>query len=319
MQFLTNINYDFLGKRKIAFVISTTLILISIVSLILHGGPKYSIDFEGGSFLHVKFTDKADSLAPVDVSINKVRESLAGMGLGKSEIKHFGGNQEIGIRVSEKNDSPDLAVNVISRLHESFPQNNIIEMSKDTVSAKVGKELIWIAIKAILIASIFILIYVMFRFQLRFSVGAVVALFHDIIITMGIFSVFNIEVSLPVIAALLTIVGYSLNDTIVVYDRIRENMKSLRKNISLQGLVENMNLSVNETLSRTIITSLTTLVVVLVLLVFGGEVLFGFSLALSIGILVGSYSSIFVASPVVLEIQKRKLGHDAAASKSKKR
>lgn len=307
MQFLTNINYDFLGKRKIAFIISGILVLVSIASLIMHGGPKYSIDFEGGSFVHVKFVDKADSLAALDIPISDVRGSLAKMGLGKSEIKHFGSLQEVGIRVSEREDAPDLATNIIVNLGTTFPGYNIIEMSKETVSAKVGKELVWIAIKSILLASLFILIYVMFRFQFRFSVGAVLALFHDIIITLGVFSILNIEVSLPIIAALLTIVGYSLNDTIVVYDRIRENMKSLKKNLTLQGLIDNINLSVNETLSRTIITSLTTLVVVLVLLFFGGEVLFGFALALTIGITIGSYSSIFVASPVVLELQKKKI------------
>ncbi|GAB4184864.1 MAG: protein translocase subunit SecF [Calditrichia bacterium] len=305
MRILKKTNIDFLSKRKIAYVFSALLILASLISLILHGGPRYSIDFQGGTFIHVKFLDNQDSTKALDIDVSKVRTSLTEIGLSGSEIKHYGSLQDIGIRVAEKDQYEGMINDVITTLEKSFPGTHVIEMAKETVSAKVGTELVWMAIKAILFASFFILVYVMFRFEFRFSLGAVLALFHDVIITLGVFSVFNVEISLPVIAAFLTIVGYSLNDTIVVYDRIRENMKSLKKNVNMKIMQESMNRSINETLSRTLVTSLTTLLVVIILLFFGGEVLFSFAFALTVGIMIGTYSSVFVASPVVLELQKR--------------
>lgn len=318
MRLIKNPNVNFLAQRKIAYVFSGLLIILSIVSIILHGGPKYSIDFQGGTFIHVRFIDPQDSMKVLNIDVAKVREALNKIGLGKSEIKYYGSTQDIGIRVAEKNQYQGMIDDVLKVLKEAFPGTHVIEMSKETVSAKVGTELVWMAIKAILFASIFILIYVMFRFEFRFSLGAVLALFHDVIITLGAFSWLNIEISPPVIAAMLTIVGYSLNDTIVVYDRIRENMKSLKKNVNLTILQDNMNKSINETLSRTIITSLTTLFVVLVILFFGGEVLFSFAFALTVGIVVGTYSSIFIASPVVLEMQKRLIKPVSKKGKKKK-
>lgn len=305
MRFFKKTDINFLGYRKFAYIFSGVLILLSIISLILHGGPKYSIDFQGGTFIHLRFENPADSTQVPFIAIADVREALNVLKLGESEIKHYGSNQDIGIRIAEKDQYQGMITDILRVMGEKFPQYRVIEMAKETVTAKVGTELVWMAISAVMVASLFILLYVMIRFEFRFSLGAVLALFHDVTITLGVFSVFNVEISPPIIAALLTIVGYSLNDTIVVYDRIRENMKSLKKNVSLDMLAVNMNRSINETLSRTIMTSLTTLFVVLVILFFGGEVLFGFALALTVGIVVGTYSSIYVASPVVLTLQKR--------------
>jgi preprotein translocase subunit SecF len=307
MRFFQKPNIDFMSKRKFAYGFSGILILISIVSLILHGGPKYSIDFQGGTFIHIRFVDQQDSLKVLNIEIAKVRKALGKIKLGNAEIKHYGSKQDVGIRVAESQQYQGMLNDVIKVLETEFPGTHVIEMAKETVSAKVGTELVWMAIKAILFASLFILFYVMVRFETRFSLGAVLALFHDVTIALGALSILNIEVSPPVIAAMLTIVGYSLNDTIVVFDRIRENMKSLKKNVNLKLFQDQMNKSINETLSRTIITSLTTLFVVVVILIFGGEVLFSFAFALTVGIIIGTYSSIFVASPVVLSLHKRSI------------
>jgi preprotein translocase subunit SecF len=175
----------------------------------------------------------------------------------------------------------------------------------EKVGPKVGKELIAKAIEAVLVALVLILLYVMVRFEFRFAVGAIVATFHDVLVTLGIFSLLDIEISSPLIAAILTIIGYSLNDTVVVFDRIRENMKVKQRDIG--GLTALMNRSLNETLSRTIITSLTTLFVVVILFFFGGEVLRSFSFALILGIVFGTYSTLFIASPIVLEMQAKKI------------
>jgi preprotein translocase SecF subunit len=227
--------------------------------------------------------------------------------LGDSEIKHYGSTQEIAVRADVIADTDLLMNDIIKALSQEFPDYNIIEMRKETVGPKVGKELVLSAVLAIFWAIIFILIYVMWRFELRFGIGAVVALVHDVVITLGIFSILNKEISIAIVAALLTIVGYSLNDTIVVFDRVRENLKALKRQAF--NYTSMVNQSINETLSRTIITSGTTLLVVMVLFFFGGEVIKDFAFALICGILVGTYSSIYIASPILVEWETRKKSH----------
>lgn len=295
MRFFVNPNYDIISKRKLGYIFSGTLILISIISLILHGGPRYNIDFTGGTLIQLKF-DK-------DVKIQDVRKALTTHGFGDAEIKHFGEANEVAIRAGLTRTAKEISTDIESVIEKAIPDNHFVVMRVEKVGPKVGHELIIDALLAIFWAIVLILIYVMWRFEFKFSVGAIAALVHDVTITLGVFSVLNIEISAPLIAAVLTIVGYSLNDTIVVYDRIRENMRASKKN--LRDLTGTINRSINETLSRTIITSGTTLIVVVVLYFFGGEVLRSFALALIVGIVVGTYSSVFIASPIVLDWKTR--------------
>jgi preprotein translocase subunit SecF len=296
MQFFKDSNYEIVAKRKVGYTMSSILIAISIISLIIHGGPKYNIDFTGGTLLHLKF-EKA-------VKVEDLRAELSEIGFGDSEIKNFGSNNEVSIRLGITSELDSTTTIIKDKIAKSMPDNPFEERRNESVGPKIGKELVFDAIMAVLWSMVLILFYVMWRFEFKFSIGAIVALFHDIIITLGVFSVLEIEISAPIIAAVLTIVGYSLNDTIVVYDRIRENLKTANKNIKdISGIV---NTSINETLSRTIITSMTTLIVVVVLFFFGGEVLKTFALALIIGVVVGTYSSIFVASPIVIDWRTKK-------------
>ncbi len=317
MRIFKNPNYDFMGTRKIAFMFSLTLIVISIVSLILHGGPKYSVDFKGGTFWELRFEDKTDPQKPVEVSIDKIRKVMGEFGLAESEIKHYGSPQEVSIRADVSRNADSLFNEILTRLQEAFPEYHVIEMRKETVGPKIGKELVWAAIKAILVSLLASLVYVRIRFKdFRFGVGAVIALFHDVTITIGVFSLFNLEISIAIVAALLTIIGYSLNDTIVVYDRIRENLRTYKRDVS--NYIKIVNRSINETLSRTIITSGTTLLVVIILYFFGGKVIQDFAFALIVGIGIGTYSSIYIASPVIVEWEIRKGKQAAATSTARK-
>ncbi len=305
MHFFKNPNIQFMQVRKTVFLVSGLLVLASIVSLILHGGPRYSIDFRGGTFLEVKFIDKNDPEKELNIPISRVRQVFSDLQMGTSEIKHYGSPQDIAIQLDAEIGTDSEAINTIyQNLHKAFPDYDIEERRRETVGPKVGSELVADAIWAILFSMLLILVYVMFRFELRFGVGAILATFHDVIITLGIFSVFDIEISVPIVAALLTIVGYSLNDTIVVFDRIRENMKTFKRKAS--DFPDMVNRSINETLSRTIITSGTTLLVVIILYFFGGEILKDFAFALICGIIIGTYSSIFIASPILVEWEARK-------------
>jgi len=305
MRIFHNPNYKFINVRKVGYIVSATLIIISIISLFMHGGPRYSVDFRGGTFMEIRFEDKQNPEKLLNVEISRIRSVFNEFGLGTAEIKHYGSNQEIAARADVTENTDQLFHDIVKKLSEGFPEYNVIEMRKETVGPKVGKELVGAAVLAIFWAIIFILIYIMWRFEFRFGIGAVVALIHDVIITLGIFSVLNIEISIAIVAALLTIVGYSLNDTIVVFDRIRENLKALKRQAFDYAAV--VNRSVNETLSRTIVTSSTTLIVVLVLHFFGGAVIKDFAFALICGIIVGTYSSIFIASPVLVEFESRRL------------
>ncbi len=295
MQFIRKTNIQFMKVRKIAYAFSLTLITISIVSLILHGGPRYNIDFTGGTLIQLKFEKP--------VKIKSIRTALTKSGFKDAEIKHFGNPHEVVVRLGVVGKKQELSTKVENIIKTKIADNPFTVERVEKVGPKIGHELILQAIKAIFWSMVLILIYVMWRFEFKFSIGAILALIHDITITIGVFSVFNLEISSPIIAAVLTIVGYSLNDTIVVYDRIRENLKTLKKGSS--EFTSTVNRSINETLSRTIITSGTTLLVVVVLYFLGGEVLRNFSLALIVGIVIGTYSSIFIASPVIVDWEMR--------------
>lgn len=301
MQFFQTPHIDFAGKRRMAYLISGSLFLLGLVSLVLHGGLNLGIDFKGGTEIIVKFHQP--------VEIGQLRDVMSGAGLGNSAIRQFGAADEFQIYVEHQKEgsAEEVAIKVRDTLNQGLPGVSHEVLQIETVGPKIGEELRRAAVMAILVAMLLILIYISFRFEFIFALGAIVALFHDVLITLGIFSMANLKISLVEIGAFLTIIGYSLNDTIVVYDRIRENLKSMR-NETLPVIINN---SINQVLSRTVITSLTTFIVVLILFLFGGEVIKGFAFAMCIGVVVGTYSSIFVASSLVLEWQ---LGHGGKRS-----
>jgi preprotein translocase SecF subunit len=280
--------------------------LAGIFSLIINNGPKLSIDFKGGTLIAVKYTKP--------ININDFRSKLSDVNISgqkfdfsSSEIKHFGNTSSVALRIASIEEEPENFSRDMIEILKNFYPNSIPEdktdfvLSKDKISPKVGSELSGKAVMAIIYALSLILIYISLRFEFIFAIGAIAAIAHDVIITLGIFSILGYEISLSVIAAFLTIVGYSLNDTIVIFDRIRENIKTLKRG----SIVDTVNKSINESLSRTIVTSLTTLFVVLILYFFGGEVIHTFSFALIVGVLVGTYSSIFVASLIVVYMQPK--------------
>ena len=284
-----DINLDFIGKRKIAAILSIALILVGLASLVIKGGPNYGIDFAGGSLVQVKFAQETDA--------GEIKAALEGLNLGSFVVQHFGDEpNEFLIRVQDTGSGKTLAQSITANLEASFGEGQVDIRRVEMVGPQVGKDLRQKGLLAILYAMIGILVYITWRFEFRFAVGAIVALLHDVLITLGVFSLFGKEIDLPIIAAFLAIIGYSLNDTIIVYDRIRENFGKHQKT----GFASVVNRSINETLSRTILTSGTTLLVVLSLFIFGGGVIHNFAFALLVGILVGTYSSIFVASPVLI-------------------
>ena len=303
MRIIKETHIDFMAQTGKAGILSIALIVLGIASIVMNGGPKLSIDFKGGTMVAVNYTE------PVD--INEIRSSLAMVSIdgqtfdfSLAEIKHFGDESNVAVRLPSLDDEPEEFAHLfVEKMAEIFPvlvPDNKSEfiLSIEKVGPKIGAELSGDAIMAIFSALALILIYISIRFEFKFAVGAIAALGHDILITLGIFSLLDLEISLAIIAAFLTIVGYSLNDTIVIFDRIRENLKGL-KNATLSSVI---NESINQSLSRTIITSLTTLFVVLILYLVGGEVIHTFAFAMIIGVIIGTYSSIFVASPVVIKM-----------------
>ncbi len=288
MEFLVGTHINFLGHRRRAFILSLVVIAIGLISLLIQGGPKLGIDFEGGILLQVQFEQP--------IAAESIRATLAEIGLGDAEIQHFGSGREAIIRTRDQG-GEDLTGAIVTALNEANPDNQADVRRQELVGPKVGSELRKKATLAILYALFGILIYISLRFEFKFAVGAVAALVHDVLIVLGMFSLTGRELSLPVIAAFLTVVGYSLNDTIVIYDRIRED----RRKLYGKSFVEIVNTSLNESLSRTIVTSLTTLLVVLCVFFLGGEVIRDFAFALMIGVIVGTYSSLYVASPLVVE------------------
>lgn len=290
MKFLNRKTHiDFMGKRKLAFIVSAVFIILSITSLVTRGlNP--GLDFTGGMLIEVSF--------PSAVEVAEVKANLKNADVTDAVVQQFGTASDIVVRVPPRGaeeSSAELSTVVLSALQQGV-EGEVLMRRVEFVGPQVGDELTEQGILAVVYALIGIFLYVMVRFQWRFSVGAVTALVHDIIITMGVLSLVQVEFDLTVVAALLAVVGYSLNDTIVLFDRIRENFPRMRKSAP----TEVVNTSVNETLSRTLMTSLTTLLVLTALFIFGGEIIHAFAFTLIIGVLVGTYSSIYVASTTLL-------------------
>ncbi len=291
----SDISIDFVGKKRWAMFLSFFIIIIGLILFIVKGGLKLGIDFSGGTLIQLQFKE--------EVSIDKIRASFRQLGMGSSSIQQFGSDRDILINAERFSEAlEDLNTTVKNQLEKDFAPESFEVVRVEMVGPKVGRDLREKAILSIFYALIGIIIYISWRFEFRFAVAAIIALIHDILVTTAFFLLFDKEFSLPIIAAFLTIIGYSLNDTIVVFDRIRENLRKIRK----KNFEHVINFSINQTLSRTILTSLTTLIVVLALFFLGGEVIHDFSFALMIGVFVGTYSSIFIASPVLLVWEKQK-------------
>jgi len=283
-------SFDFMAKRKIALAFSALLIIASISSLVMKG-LSFGLDFTGGTLIEVAYPQSAD--------LNKIRNRLTTAGFGDAVVQNFGSSKDVLVRLAprEHTSSQSLGDKILSALKED--DSDVVMRRQEFVGPQVGDELRDDGGLAMLIALAFILVYVMARFEYRFALGSIAALIHDVIITMGVFSFFQFDFDLTVLAAVLAVIGYSLNDTIVVFDRIRENFRLMRK--QEPGAI--VNASLNQTLSRTMMTSITTLIVVLAMFFLGGELIHGFAIALIIGILVGTYSSIYVASSMVITLK----------------
>lgn len=346
MEFIKNPDFEFIAHRKTALMVSLIVIGIGLLSLIMRGGPRYSIDFTGGAAITFKFEQ--------DILVEDVREAVSRAGMTSYEVTYFGDERHIFIRLQVMESDQDYLAAIQTQFNNLFPENKYLVEQNDLVGPKIGTELREKALLALLFSLIGIIIYISIRFEaesflgvittiifglivlaissskavlssdvwtillilisltavgyfcikfnFKYAIGAIVALIHDVIITVGIFSVLNEEISLSIVAALLTIVGYSLNDTIVLFDRIREEYPKERKRLPLHKII---NKSINNVLSRTVITSFTTMMVIVVLLAFGGEVIRPFALAIFIGIIVGTYSSIFIAAPTLIVWHER--------------
>jgi preprotein translocase subunit SecF len=289
-----NTRIDFIGKKKYTFWISAIVLLISLGSVFLFGGLKYGVDFAGGILIQVKFSK------PVDIS--EVRNAMDMMGSKEAMVQAFGGENEYLIRVEKASgDLEALSKKIQVSLQEQFKGKPLEIRRVEVVGPKVGKDLKEKAMLAVGLSFLAILIYVAWRFkQVSYGLGGIVALFHDVIVTYGAISIAGIEYSLNVLAVILTIIGFSINDTIVIFDRVREDVKKFRK----EDLETIFNTAINETLGRTVLTSGTVMMVVLVLFFFGGPVIHDFAFALIVGLITGTYSTVYIASPVVLVWEK---------------
>lgn len=290
MEILRNPNFPFVKTRWVAISISIAVALIGLISIVAKGGLRYSIDFTGGSILQVQFTES--------VSAEDVRAVLSQAGHADASIQAYGGENEILVRVPNREEGSGVE-EVKAGLRAKWPDLTI--RREDTVGPRIGEELRRNAGWAIFWSLLGILAYVSFRFEFRFAVAGVIALLHDVVITLGLFSLTNREVSLEVIAAFLTLVGWSINDTIVVFDRIRENLRVPTRD----GYDEVLNRSINQSLARTIITFTTVFITTLILFLFGGDVLRDFGFVMTVGGIVGTYSSIWIATPILVEWEKR--------------
>ena len=270
-------------------IISALLVLISL-GLLIFKGLNFGIDFKGGTLIELRSSDNK-------INVNSLRDNLNQMDLGDVSVKRFGNDQDYLIKFENKNNAKNIVEEIKSNLDKSFG-NNFDFRRVENVGPKVSAELLKSGIIAISVSLALMLIYIWIRFEWQFSLGAIVALFHDVIITLGLFSLLSLEINLSIIAAVLTIVGYSMNDTVVIFDRVREN---LRKYSDIK-IFELTNISINETLSRTLITSITTLLALFAIFFFGGEILKGFSLAMIFGVIFGTYSSIYIANTILVRL-----------------
>ena len=280
-------NFNFETKFKLANISSLFLVLASVIMIFLKG-LNFGIDFKGGTLIELRCDSE-------NIQISDVRASFGNLGLGDINVKEFGKKGDYLIKFERKNFDEKNSIKIIKENVKNKLQGNIDFRRVENVGPKVSKELLESGLLAISLALAAMLFYIWVRFEWQFSVGSIIAIFHDVLITIGLFSLLSLEINLSIVAAVLTIVGYSMNDTVVIYDRIREN---LMKYSSLK-IGEISNKSINETLSRTIITSTTTLLALVSIFILGGEILKGFSLAMIIGVIIGTYSSIFVASPIL--------------------
>ena len=284
----TQFTYNFVSKFKLANIISIILVLVSLVLIGLKG-LNFGIDFKGGTLIELRSTDNK-------INVSSLRDNLSQMNLGDISVKNFGNENDFLIKF-ENNENKNVIEEIKKNLDKSFG-NNFNFRRVENVGPKVSAELLKSGVIAISVALFLMLVYIWIRFEWQFSLGAIVALFHDVIVTLGVFSLLGLEINLSIIAAVLTIVGYSMNDTVVIFDRVREN---LRKYSDIK-IFELTNISINETLSRTLITSITTLLALLSIFFFGGEVLKGFSLAMILGVIFGTYSSIYIANTVLVRL-----------------
>jgi len=308
MRLFQDAKFDFLGARRRAYMISGIFLVAGLGSIVLRGGLQFGVDFTGGTLVEVHFTEPT--------TVGDVRASMTAVALDGAQIQQFGGSNDYLIRVADfQEDGGRSVVEIVKEgLSQAYgPDGEAWSSRTDAVGPRVGQELQRGALMAILISFALTLVYLAFRFEWRFGVAAVAATVHDILIAFGLISLLNVEITLTTVAAILTIVGYSLNDTIVVFDRIRENIRKYRKD----AYANLLNRSVNETLPRTVLTSGTTAATLLALFVLGGEVIRPFALVLILGVVIGTYSSIFVASPVLLEIENRS-GHATESSKKRR-
>lgn len=304
-----NANFDFLRLRKPSFITAAIFILIGLASLVLRGVSE-SIEFTGGTLIQISATNR-------EISTAAIRSTLNEAGIGGAEITTFGSQQDFLIKVVvESEDAPlstqETAELVEARLVGAFGEGGFTIERVENVGPKVGGELRTKALLAILMSFGATLIYLWFRFEWRFGVAAIAATLHDIVATVAFIAIMHLEITLVVVAAVLTIVGYSLNDTIVVFDRVRENLRKFKR----ANIYEVLNRSVNENLPRTAMTSVTTVVATIALLVFGGEVIRGFAWVMTFGIVVGTFSSIYIASPVLLAIERKWPGEDVRGARS---
>ena len=301
--FKPDINLDFVGKRKFAMIISLVVLIIGIVAMVVRGGPAYGIDFAGGTLVQIKISETT--------SAAQLRTTLEALDLHGLTIQQVGDDKanEFLVRAQESGENlKNFAARIDAALIKGYGAGKSEIRRTEMVGPQVGKDLRNKGVQAIFFAIIGMLVYITFRFEFRFGVGAVIALFHDVLITLGLMSLFNLEIDLTVVAGFLALVGYSVNDTVIVCDRIRENMGKLHT----RPLDEIINRSINETLSRTVMTSGLTMLSVLALYLFGGSVIHNFAFVLLAGIIVGTYSSIFIASPVILIWESYRAGRKAA-------
>ena len=296
MRIFENTNFDFLGKRKIFYVLSVSFIIIGMATLIFVKGLPLGIDFQGGTELQVRFQK--------DIVISDLRDIMDAAGFSGMEIKTMGSDREVLLRTPLQAEGQDISDRIQNAIKSDLPDNSFEILRIDKVGPKIGSELRRDATYALVLSLIGILLYLSLRFQFAYAVGSVIALFHDILVTISAIAIFNalipslrLELNQTMLAAFLTLIGFSVNDTVVIFDRIRENIR-LFKNEEIENV---MNKSVNATLSRTVITSGTVFMTILVLFIFGGEVLRVFAFTFGIGIITGTYSSVFVASSVVVD------------------
>ena len=280
-------NFNFINYFKKFNFVSLILVLLSLF-FVLFKGLNYGIDFKGGTLIEVRIQNN-------DIRVSDIRDSLNRLNLGDVNVKNFGEKSDFLIKIEKKLNNNESLISEIKTSLDQDLNEEVNYRRVESVGPKVSAELLKSGIISIGLALLMMLFYIWFRFEWQFSLGSIIALFHDVIITLGIFSILSIEINLSIVAAVLTIVGYSMNDTVVIYDRIRENLSKFNR----LEIDQVSNLSVNETLSRTLITSVTTLLALFSIFILGGEILKGFSFAMILGVIIGTYSSIFVASPVL--------------------